>query len=174
MSTTYRLAAELVAWGALERPDGGPGYRLGPRLSELGAMAPRARTLREVAAPFMRDLHAATQEDVQLTVLDGPAARVVERVPGGGLPAPWAGAVPLHATAVGKVLLAHEELALGSSSVAAPVVAADSTVVAALAIAVRTQPADVDRLGPAVRTTAISISRSWQERAPAVGLAALG
>ena len=32
VSTTYRLASELVGWGGLERAESGTGYRIGMRL----------------------------------------------------------------------------------------------------------------------------------------------
>ena len=43
VSTTYRLASELVGWGGLERVEGG-GYRIGLRLWEIGSLAPRGET----------------------------------------------------------------------------------------------------------------------------------
>jgi DNA-binding IclR family transcriptional regulator len=46
VSTTYRLASELVEWGGLERARRGTGYRIGRRLRELGTLAdtpPRQR-----------------------------------------------------------------------------------------------------------------------------------
>src|SRR5881398_1026141 len=52
VSTTYRLASELVDWGGLERADGS-GYRIGLRLWEIGSLAPRGRTVRDVALPIM-------------------------------------------------------------------------------------------------------------------------
>src|SRR5687767_6937885 len=57
VSTTYRLVSELVEWGGLERATSGTGYRIGVRMWELGALAPRSSTLREVAVPFMQDLY---------------------------------------------------------------------------------------------------------------------
>jgi DNA-binding IclR family transcriptional regulator len=114
LSTTYRLAAELVDWGALERIAGG-GYRLGMRLVEVGARAPRAASLNEVVAPFMQDLYVVTRENVHLAVLDGHEALYVERVTGRSsitVKSRRGGRMPLHATGVGKVLLAYapEEL----------------------------------------------------------------
>ena len=41
-ATAHRLVAELVAWGALERPGRGR-YRIGIRLWQIGALAPLAR-----------------------------------------------------------------------------------------------------------------------------------
>jgi DNA-binding IclR family transcriptional regulator len=109
VSTTYRLASELVEWGGLERADGS-GYRVGMRLWELGALAPRGGTLRDVALPFMQDLYEATHENVHLAVRDGLEALYVDTISGrGSVPtrSRRGGRLPLHATGVGKVLLAH-------------------------------------------------------------------
>jgi DNA-binding IclR family transcriptional regulator len=215
MSTTYRLAMELVAWGALERADAGAGYRLGSRLRELAALAPHRETVGAIAQPFLEDLHEATQGDVHLAVLDGSRARYTKGLAQHlteGRPPPvleWCSdGLPLHATSAGKVLLAHapqvlldevltadlpcftphtvtggpalrralddvrrtglayerEELALGQQSVAAPVVGAGGSAVAAVAVVRPAARAGLVHLGPAVRTTAISISRALQER----------
>lgn len=109
VSTTYRLASELVAWGGLERGDGA-GYRIGLRVWELGALAQRGRTLRELALPFMQDLYEATHENVNLAVRDGREALYVDTISGrGAIPvrSGRGGRLPLHATGVGKVLLAY-------------------------------------------------------------------
>jgi DNA-binding IclR family transcriptional regulator len=211
VSTAYRLVSELVDWGGLERVPGG-GYRIGPRLWEVGALAPRGDDLRGVALPFMSDLHEATREDVHLAVLDGTEVLDVERLAGRrAAPARTrrGGRLPLHATAAGKVLLAHapesllhrivasglrrhtahtivvpghlrralteirrtgigyarEELTVGTSSVASAVLDADGAALAALSVTLRSGGTDLRRLGPAVRTAAISVSRGLQERA---------
>lgn len=108
-ATAHRLVRELVAWGALERLPGG-GYVIGLRLWELGTLNPRGLPLRVHAMPIMEDLHAATQEHVQLAVLDGADALIVERISttdAVSVVSPVGGRLPLHATASGKVLLAH-------------------------------------------------------------------
>jgi DNA-binding IclR family transcriptional regulator len=109
MATAHRRAAELVAWGALEKSVEGF-YRIGLRLWEVAALAPRAHGLRDVALPFMEDLFVVTRQNVQLAVREGHELVFVERIAGRG-------AVPvltrvgsrftLHATGVGLVLLAH-------------------------------------------------------------------
>jgi DNA-binding IclR family transcriptional regulator len=109
LSTTYRLACELVAWGGLERRAGG-GYRVGPRLWEVGTVAPQATKLLAVARPFMQDLHEATHESVSLVVVDGLEALRLEEIPE-SRPVPATATrrairLPLHATAAGKALLA--------------------------------------------------------------------
>ena len=111
LSTAYRLASELVSWGGLERAEGG-GYRVGLHLLEVGARAPRSATLHELVVPFMQDLYVATRENVHLAVAVGLEVLYIERVT--GLQSitvksrRW-GRMPLHATGVGKVLLAYAE-----------------------------------------------------------------
>jgi DNA-binding IclR family transcriptional regulator len=109
LSTTYRLATELVEWGGLERGPG-PGYRVGQRLWELGALALCGSTVHTLALPYMFDLYEATHENVHLAVLDGREALYVQKVSGRrSIPvrSRLAGRLPLHATGVGRVLLAH-------------------------------------------------------------------
>lgn len=109
LSTAHRLLADWVAWGGLVRGDDGL-YRVGIRLWKLGVRAPTARRLRMAALPFLEDLYDVTRQNVHLAIRDGLAALYLERfssraaVPvvsevGTGL--------PLHATGVGLVLLAH-------------------------------------------------------------------
>jgi DNA-binding IclR family transcriptional regulator len=109
LSTTYRLASELVAWGGLERRPGG-GYRVGPRLWEVGMVVPQATKLRDVVRPFMQDLHEATYHSVSLVVVDGLDALRVEEImgstDGSSTTSRRAVRLPLHATAAGKALLA--------------------------------------------------------------------
>ncbi|GII64864.1 IclR family transcriptional regulator [Sphaerisporangium krabiense] len=108
-ATAHRLVRELVDWGALERTPRGP-YVIGLRLWELGTLNPRGLPLRVRAMPVMEDLHAATRQHVQLAVLDGNEALVVERISApGAVPvrSQVGGRLPLHASAVGKMLLAH-------------------------------------------------------------------
>ena len=56
ISTTHRLAADLVEWGALERDDHTGKYHVGLRLWEIASLAPRGLVLRELALPVMGDL----------------------------------------------------------------------------------------------------------------------
>ena len=211
-STTYRLASELVAWGGLERVEGG-GYQIGLRLWEIGALAVRGESLREIALPFMQDLYDATRENVHLAILDGTEALYIEKITGRGAArviSRRAGRLPLHATGVGKVLLAYgpedvlaevlansltrytahtivmpghlrraltkirregvafanEEMSMGSVSVASPVLASPASAIAALAVVVRANRADLRRLAPAVQATANSLSRIIQQPCP--------
>jgi DNA-binding IclR family transcriptional regulator len=106
VSTVSRLLAELVAGEALgRRPDGR--YEVGRRLWQLGLLAPVNQELREVALPF---IHTATGDVVHIAVREGIAALYVERVVGRSSVAVvsrMGSRLPLHATGVGKVLLAE-------------------------------------------------------------------
>lgn len=66
--------------------------------------------LREVASPFLQDIYGATLATVHLAVRDGTEALYLERL-AGHVSVPVVSKVgarlPLHATGVGKVLLAH-------------------------------------------------------------------
>jgi DNA-binding IclR family transcriptional regulator len=107
-SSTLRLATRLVAWGALERGADGR-FTVGLRLWEVGALAPRAHDLREVALPSMRDLSEVTRQHILLAVREGHEAVLVERLSTHrAVPVLYSvgGRLPLHSTGVGLVLLA--------------------------------------------------------------------
>jgi DNA-binding IclR family transcriptional regulator len=123
--TVHRLAGEMVGWGALERDDRGP-YRIGLRLWEVAALAPRGMGLRERAMPFLEDLFEVTRQNVQLAVLDGHETVYVERLSARGavgIVSRVGGRLPLHATAVGQVLLAHAPAELQEEVLAGPMAA---------------------------------------------------
>ncbi|MCF6745519.1 IclR family transcriptional regulator [Blastococcus sp. KM273128] len=108
LTTAHRLLGELTGWGALiRRPDGR--YEIGRKLWDLGLLAPVQLELRQVAAPFLLDLHTTTRDTVHLAVRDGVSALYVDRVSGReSVPvvSQVGSRLPLHATGVGKVLLA--------------------------------------------------------------------
>ncbi len=108
LTTTHRLLGALTAWGALARRADGR-YEIGRKLWDLGLLAPVQLELRQVAAPFLQDVHTATRDTVHLAVRDGVSALYVERVSGReSVPvvSHVGSRLPLHATGVGKVLLA--------------------------------------------------------------------
>lgn len=109
LSTTHRLVGVLTRWGALERRDGGD-YSIGQHLWELGLLADVQVELKQVSAPFLQDLYAATRETIYLAVRVDTRALYVDRLTGVVRPSIMAeigSYLPLHATGVGKVLLAH-------------------------------------------------------------------
>jgi DNA-binding IclR family transcriptional regulator len=123
LTTVHRLAAELAAWGALERdPDGA--YRIGLRLWEIGSLAPRGQGLRECALPLLEDLSQITRENVQLAVREGTEVVFVERIAGSSavpVRTRVGGRFALTATGVGLVLLAYAPLEIQQEVLAGPI-----------------------------------------------------
>ncbi|MGO1769763.1 MAG: IclR family transcriptional regulator, partial [Microbacterium sp.] len=122
LSTTHRLVRELRDWGALERKADGR-YAIGMRILELGSLEPQGLQLREVALPYLGDLHTAVGTDVNLAVRDGHDVVYVESIRSlGGAPVltRLGGRWPLHATATGQVLLAHAPDAFRDQILAEP------------------------------------------------------
>ena len=119
--TAHRLVGELASSGLLSRQSDGA-YAVGRRMWDVGLLAPGEADLREIASPFMHDLYAATLATVHLAVREGVAALYLDRLAGQrSVPvvSRMGTRLPLHATGVGKVLLAHapaevQELALSS------------------------------------------------------------
>ena len=109
LATAHRLVGELAGWGALHRREDGE-YVVGRRMWDLGLLAEVQTGLRQIASPFLHDLHAATLATVHLAVRDGCEVLYVDRV-SGHVSVPVVSRVgsrlPLHATGVGKILLAY-------------------------------------------------------------------
>ncbi|MEU3147111.1 MULTISPECIES: IclR family transcriptional regulator [unclassified Streptomyces] len=109
VATAHRLVGELVAWGALSRTDSGE-YVVGRRLWDIGLLAPVHTGLRQIASPYLHDLYGTTLATVHLAVRDGRQVLYVDRLSGhASVPvvSSIGARLPLHATGVGKVLLAH-------------------------------------------------------------------
>jgi DNA-binding IclR family transcriptional regulator len=110
-STAHRILAALVNDRLVERVDQG-NYRLGIRLLELGNLVKSRISVREHALPFMRQLHEATGEAVNLSVRREDEIVYVERTSSGRAMMRVVNIVgaraPLHITAVGKLFLAEE------------------------------------------------------------------
>ena len=107
VSTAHRLAAELVRLGQLDRTDGG--YTAGTRLWELGERAPIVRRLREAANPELVDLYDRTGENAHLAVLvDGEVLYLARASGARAVPTLARVGVrhPVHATGVGRAILA--------------------------------------------------------------------
>lgn len=109
LSTAHRIVGELADWGALVRQPNGH-YGVGLRLWEIGQNS--LHPTRNLVRIYLQDLFAATHETAQLAVRSGRDSLYIERVYSSQR-TPRAsrvgGRLPLHLTAVGKVLLAHED-----------------------------------------------------------------
>lgn len=113
-TTVHRLLAELVELRLLDR-DADGAYRLGGRLFELGMRASLERRLLEVAMPFLQDLYERCHETVHLGVREGSEVVYVSKIGGhrqARTPSRVGGRMPLHCTAIGKVLLARADAEL--------------------------------------------------------------
>ena len=109
LPTAHRLVGELVAWGALSRTASGE-YVVGRRLWDLGLLAPVQTGLRQLASPYLHDLYGATLATVHLAVREGTEVLYLDRLSGhASVPvvSTVGSRLPMHATGVGKVLLAH-------------------------------------------------------------------
>jgi DNA-binding IclR family transcriptional regulator len=110
-STAHRILTALVNDRLVERVDQG-NYRLGIRLLELGNLVKARISIREHALPFMRELHGATGEAVNLSVRRDDEIIYVERTSAGRAMMRVVNIVgaraPLHITAVGKLFLLDE------------------------------------------------------------------
>lgn len=109
VTTAHRLVGDLVAWGALDRTATGE-YVVGRRLWDIGLLAPVHTGLRQVASPYLHDLYGATLATVHLAVREEQQVLYVDRLSGhASVPvvSTIGSRLPLHATGVGKVLLAH-------------------------------------------------------------------
>jgi DNA-binding IclR family transcriptional regulator len=122
LSTAHRMVNQLVDWGALERDEAGY-YRVGLRLWELAALAPRGPGLRERALPYLEDLSQVTRENVQLAVREGSAIIFVEHIAGSTAVPVFTrvgSRLPTTATGVGLVLLAHAPVEVQDEVLAGP------------------------------------------------------
>jgi IclR family KDG regulon transcriptional repressor len=109
VSTVHRFLVNLEAAGYLSCDAGGV-YRLGIACVALGQAARERMDIRQVCIRHLESLNRRTRETVHLTIRHGLTAVYVEKLDS---PEPLrihsriGAAVPLHCTAVGKVLLAY-------------------------------------------------------------------
>jgi DNA-binding IclR family transcriptional regulator len=108
-STVHRFLMNLHAAGFLTF-DAARGYHLGVACVTLGQSALSQLDVRRLSMPHLQELNRQTRETIHLTVRHGLTAVYVEKLDS---PEPLrihsriGKAVPLHSTAVGKVLLAY-------------------------------------------------------------------
>jgi len=106
-STVHRLAGLLVEQRLLKRT--AAGFSLGIHLFELGELVGDRRELRDVSLPVLQDLFERTHEVVHLGALEGTEVLYFLKIVGHKtlpLPTRAGGRWPVHASALGKVLLA--------------------------------------------------------------------
>lgn len=109
LSSAHRMVKDLIGHGLLTRTADGR-YQVGLRLWRLGQSV--GHQLRETAHPYIQDLYSLTGETSHLAIRDGREVLYIFRLYGTKRVArsSWSGGrLPLHTTAVGKVILAYEE-----------------------------------------------------------------
>lgn len=109
-STVHRLLARLVDLGAVEHHRAG--YKIGMGLLQLGASTP-AGYMRDLAMPHLTKLHQWTGQTVLMGALRGFDVVYLEKLAQPNSPASIVsiGArLPANCTALGKALLAYENL----------------------------------------------------------------
>lgn len=119
--TAHRVAGDLVTHRLLDKTE--HGYRLAGGLFELGMRAATERTLLELAMPYLQDLYERTHETVHLGVREGSEVVYVAKIGGhrqAASPSRAGGRMPMHCTAIGKVLLAYADPTLRQQVLAGP------------------------------------------------------
>src|SRR3954452_21380863 len=113
-STAHRILSAMSADRIVDRIEPGS-YRLGMRLLELGNLVKSRISVRELALPLMRELHAQTGETVNLSVRHDDEIVYVERTSSGRSAMRVVHVIgtraPLHVTAAGKLFLLEEGFA---------------------------------------------------------------
>lgn len=123
-STAHRLVLDLLEWGALER--GRAGLRLGVRLFELGTLVPSSAMLRDIALPYAHNLNEVTHLTCNLAVREGSEVLYIEKITTRTLRVPHSrlgGRARMHATGLGKAILAFSGPTFVDSVLAQPLAA---------------------------------------------------
>ncbi|NEE00454.1 IclR family transcriptional regulator [Phytoactinopolyspora halotolerans] len=111
LTTTHRLAKEVLQWGGLELDDDGR-YRLSSKILALASASTQALRLREAALPHLVELHRRTGMTVNLSVRDGMDVMYLEALrahPNYTGENRIGGRLRMHVTATGLVLLAFSD-----------------------------------------------------------------
>jgi len=110
-STAHRILAAMTNARFVERQDAGT-YRLGIRLLELGGIVKSRISMREVAQPFMQELHEKIGEAINLGARHEDEIIYLERTSSGRslvrVVYLVGGRAPLHLTSLGKLFLASD------------------------------------------------------------------
>jgi len=113
-STAHRILSSMSADRMVDRVEPGS-YRLGMRLLELGNLVKSRISVRELALPMMRELHAQTGETANLSVRHGDEIVYVERTSSGRSAMRVVHVIgtraALHVTAAGKLFLLEDGFA---------------------------------------------------------------
>ncbi|AZS38338.1 HTH-type transcriptional regulator KipR [Microbacterium lemovicicum] len=152
IATCHRIVGRLTEWGALERDAEGR-YNIGLRLWEVASLAPRSVGLQRLARPHMQDLYETTGYASHLAIREGLELVSIDRFqsPRRQVRRPQIGVrYPMHATAIGLVLLAN-----APADVRAEVLAGE---LEAFTPRTYTDPAVLERVLDDIRRTGYAVS----------------
>lgn len=116
ISTTHRIASSLVKRGYLNQPNKRAKYSLSMKLLEFTPFIENIERIADIAFPFLVELNKQVNESIVVSVLDRNEAINIEHVEcrqNLRFTSRLGARLPLHSTAVGKILLAgmtEEEL----------------------------------------------------------------
>lgn len=109
-STVHRLLTTLMRRGYIEQDNRSGKYKLGYRLLDLGMKLLSSIDLRREAMPFLQELAVAANEVVHLALMDQGEIVYVEKVESQNtirMHSQVGKRVPIHATGLGKAILAY-------------------------------------------------------------------
>lgn len=111
ISTVHRILGALAMIGLVEHQTGGL-YRLGLRWLEYGNLVRERLQIRDVARPFIEQLHGAIGEPVNLAIRDGDDIIYLDRAAANAARVRVfyrvGSRAPLHLTSLGKLFLAED------------------------------------------------------------------
>ena len=114
ISTVHRILGALATIGMVEHQAGGF-YRLGLRWLEYGNLVRERLQVRDVARPFIEQLHEQIGEPVNLAIRDGDDIIYLDRAAANAARVRVfyrvGSRAPLHLTSLGKLFLAEEKAA---------------------------------------------------------------
>jgi len=109
-STVHRLLAAWVRHGYVAMVGLGR-YAVGPQVLATAALISDSQDVARIARPYLLQLHQQTDHTIHLGLLVGNEAIYVDKIEG-NRPYRMSSAIglrlPLHATAIGKAILAHD------------------------------------------------------------------
>jgi DNA-binding IclR family transcriptional regulator len=113
ISTVHRILGALTLIGLVEHQPGGL-YRLGLRWLEYGNLVRERLQIREVARPFIEQLHDMIGEPVNLAIRDGDDIIYLDRAAANAARVRVfyrvGSRAPLHLTSLGKLFLAEDSV----------------------------------------------------------------
>ena len=109
-STTYRLLGTLVQLGYIRKDEHSGSYSLSPKILTLASSVQETKDIKNIAQPFIEELHKKTLETIHLAVLDNDELVYLDKRESTRnlrvvMSSRTGSHAPLYCTGIGKVLL---------------------------------------------------------------------